>query len=82
MGGVTSGLFFKMLEGRKKDKYPKSLESLAGKIEESEGRIKEAISFVKEQNDPFCTEYHARGLVDMAVETLMSLLLLENAKNS
>jgi hypothetical protein len=82
VGGVTSGLFFKMLEGKKKDKYPKSLESLAGKIEESENRLKEAVGFVKEQNDHFCTDYHARGLVDMAVETLMGLLLLEGAGKS
>lgn len=82
VGGVTSGLFFKMLEGRKKDKHPKSLESLAGKVEESENRLKEAVGFIKEQNDHFCTDYHARGLVDMAVETLMGLLLLEGASKS
>jgi len=71
-----------MLEGRKKDKYPKSLESLAGKVEESEDRLKEAVGFVKEQNDHFCTDYHSRGLVDMAVETLMGFLLLEGASKS
>jgi hypothetical protein len=79
---VTSGLFLKILEGKKKEKYPKSLASLVAKVRESEERLKAAVSFVKEQNDHFCTDYHARGLVDMAVETLMGILLIENAANS
>ncbi|MBW2172703.1 MAG: acyl-CoA dehydrogenase family protein, partial [Deltaproteobacteria bacterium] len=82
VGGVTSGLFFKMLEGKKKDKYPKSLESLGAKIEEGKKRLADAVGFIKEQNDHFCTDYHARGLVDIAVETLMGVLLLEGASKS
>jgi alkylation response protein AidB-like acyl-CoA dehydrogenase len=82
VGGVTSGLFFKILEDKKKEKYSKSLKSLAAKIEKSEKRLKDAVSFIKEQNDHFCTDYHAKGLVDMAVETLMGMLLLENASKS
>ena len=82
VGGVTSGLFFKILEDKKKEKYPKSLESLVAKLEENEKRLKGAISFIKEKNDHSCTDYHARGLVDMAVETLMGMLLVENASKS
>ena len=81
VGGVTSGLFLKILEGKKK-KYPKPLESLAAKVGESVERLKGAVSFVKEQNDHFCMDYHARALVDMAVETLMGMLLIENASKS
>jgi alkylation response protein AidB-like acyl-CoA dehydrogenase len=82
VGGVTSGLFFKLLEDKKKDSYPKSFKPLIGQIEACESALQEAVSFVKEQNDHVFTDYHARGLVDMAVETLMSLLLLENGKTS
>jgi hypothetical protein len=82
VGGVTSGLFFKLLEDKKKDSYPKSFKPFIAQIEACESALQEAVSFVKEQNDHFCTDYHARGLVDMAVETLMSLLLLENGKTS
>ena len=37
---------------------------------------------VKARNDHIFTEYHARGLVDMAVEILMAVLLLENSIKS
>ncbi|UCD87892.1 MAG: acyl-CoA dehydrogenase family protein [Desulfobacterales bacterium] len=82
VGGVTSGLFFKLMEDKKKDSYPKSFKPLIGKIDACESLLKEAVSFVKEQNDHVCTDYHARGLVDMAVETLMAMLLLEGASKS
>ncbi len=82
VGGVTSGLFFKLMEDKKKDGYPKSFKPLIGKIDACESLLKEAVSFVKEQNDPACSDYHARGLVDMAVETLMAMLLLEGASKS
>jgi alkylation response protein AidB-like acyl-CoA dehydrogenase len=82
VGGVTSGLFLKLLEDKKKDDYPKSFRPFVRKIEECESLLQKAVGFIKEQNDHVVTDYHARGLVDMAVETLMSLLLLENAKTS
>jgi len=82
VGGVTSGLFLKILEDKKKESYPKSFESLIGKIEACERQLKEAVSFVKEKNDHRCTDYHARGLVDMAAETLIGMLLLEGARKS
>jgi len=81
-GGVMSGLFFKMLEGKMKDDYSGSFKPLAEKVAECVTLLKQAVAFVKEQNDHLCTEYHARRLVDMAVETLMSVLLMENAGES
>ncbi len=44
--------------------------------------LKKAVIYVKAHNDQTYTEYHARGLVDMAVETLMAVLLLENSRKS
>jgi len=40
------------------------------------------VIYVKAQNDPTYTEYHARGLVDMATEILMAVLLLEHSRKS
>jgi hypothetical protein len=40
------------------------------------------VGYVKAHNDHIYTEYHARGLVDMAVEILMAVLLLENSRKS
>jgi alkylation response protein AidB-like acyl-CoA dehydrogenase len=82
VGGVTSGLFFKILDDKLKNGYPKSWKQLTKKVTECVELLREAVAFVKEQNDHVCTDYHARRLVDMAAETLMSLLLLENAKTS
>ena len=82
IGGVTSGLFSRMLESKKNDSYPEAFNFLVAQIGECERFLEQAIAFVKEQNDHTCTEYHARALVDMAVETLMGVLLLENARRS
>ncbi|MES0362827.1 MAG: acyl-CoA dehydrogenase family protein [Desulfobacteria bacterium] len=82
VGGVTSGLFRRMLESKKNNSYPDSFNSMIEKTDECERFLEQAIAFVKEQNDHTCTEYHARALVDMAVETFMGILLLENARRS
>ena len=82
VGGVTSGLFLRMLESKKNNGYPDSFNSLIEKTDECKRFLEQSIAFVKEQNDHTCTEYHARALVDMAVETFMGILLLENARRS
>lgn len=82
VGGIVSGLFFKMLEDKMKNGYPKSFKPLTEKVAACVEDLKQAVAFVKEQNDHVCTDYHARRIVDMAAETLMSVLLLENAKTS
>jgi hypothetical protein len=82
IGGIASGLFFKMLENKMRKSYPESFNPLVKKIRECEKLLKQALIHVKAHNDKTYTEYHARGLVDMAVETLMAVLLLENSRNS
>ncbi len=82
IGGIASGLFFKMLENKMRKSYPESFNPLIKKIRECEKLLKQALIYVKAHNDKAYTEYHARGLVDMAVETLMAVLLLENARKS
>jgi alkylation response protein AidB-like acyl-CoA dehydrogenase len=82
VGGVTSGLFLRMLESKKNNGYPDSFNSLIEKTDACERFLEQSIAFVKEQNDHTCTEYHARALVDMAVETFMGILLMENARRS
>jgi alkylation response protein AidB-like acyl-CoA dehydrogenase len=82
IGGIASGLFFKMLENKMRKSYPESFNPLIKKIRECEKLLKQALIYVKAHNDKAYTEYHARGLVDMAVETLMAVLLLENSRKS
>jgi len=79
IGGITSGLFFKMLEKKMKKSYPESLKPLINKIIACEKMLQQAVICVKAQNDSNYTEYHARGLVDMAVETFLTVLLLEKS---
>ncbi len=82
IGGIASGVFFKMIENKMRKSYPESFNPLIKKIRECEKLLKQALIYVKAHNDQTYTEYHARGLVDMAVETLMAVLLLENSRKS
>lgn len=82
VGGVLSGLFFKMLDTKMDGDYPSSFRPLLEKVKDCTEKLRQAVAFVKKQNDPLCAEYQARRLVDMAVETLMSALLLQDAKRS
>jgi hypothetical protein len=63
-------------------RFPESFNPHIEKINECEKLLKKAVSHVKALNDHMYTEYHARGLVDMAVEILMAVLLLEHSRKS
>lgn len=82
IGGITSGLFFTLLSNKMNIRFPESFNPHIEKIRACEKLLKKAVSHVKAHNDHIYTEYHARGMVDMAVEILMAVLLLENSKKS
>jgi len=82
IGGIISGLFFTLLSEKISLRFPESFNAHIEKIKACEKLLKKAVSHVKARNDHIYTEYHARGLVDMAVETLMAVLLLENSRKS
>ena len=82
IGGITSGLFFSLLSEKMKTRFPESFNPHIEKINACENLLKKAVSHVKARNDHIYTEYHARGLVDMAVEILIAVLLLKNSINS
>jgi 3-(methylthio)propanoyl-CoA dehydrogenase len=82
IGGITSGLFFTLLSKKMSIRFPESFKPHLEKINKCEQLLKKAVSYVKDRNDHMFTEYHARGLVDMAVEILMAVLLLENSRKS
>ena len=82
IGGLTSGLFFTLLSKKMRIRFPESFNPCIEKINACENLLKKAVSHVKGHNDPLYLEYHARGLVDMAVEILMAVLLLEHSKTS
>jgi hypothetical protein len=82
IGGITSGLFFTLLSKKMSIRFPESFNPHIEKINECEKLLKKAVSHVKALNDHMYTEYHARGLVDMAVEILMAVLLLEHSRKS
>jgi alkylation response protein AidB-like acyl-CoA dehydrogenase len=82
IGGITSGLFFTLLSEKMSLRFPEPFNPPIEKIKACEKLLKKAVSHVKTRNDHIYTEYHARGLVDMAVEILMAVLLLESSKKS
>ena len=82
IGGITSGLFFTLLSEKMRPRFPESFNPHIETIKACEKLLKKAVSHVKARNDHIYTEYHARGLVDMAVEILMTVLLLENSRKS
>jgi alkylation response protein AidB-like acyl-CoA dehydrogenase len=81
-GGIVSGLFFKILENKMGQSYPASFNPLIDKITECERLLKQAVICVKGEQSQVHTDYYAKELVDMAVDTLMAMLLLENAAKS
>lgn len=82
VGGITSGLFFKLLEIKISQSFPEAFNPLVEKIRECEKLLQQAVGSVKAKNDHLYLEYHARGLVDMATETLIAVLLLQNSIKS
>lgn len=82
IGGITSGLFFSLLSEKMSLRFPESFNPPIEKIKACEKLLKKAVRHVKARNDHMYTEYHARGLVDMAVEILLAVLLLENSRKS
>ncbi|MDY6951773.1 MAG: acyl-CoA dehydrogenase family protein [Thermodesulfobacteriota bacterium] len=82
IAGVMSGLFFRMLANRWERGPSVKLTALEGKIADCEKWLERAIICVKAQDNHRCTEYHARGLVDMAVETMTARLLMEHGARS
>ncbi len=81
-GGIVSGLFFRMLENKMRKSYPASFSPLISKIRECAKLLKQAVICVKGEHSQVHADYHARKLVDMAVDTLMAMLLLESARRS
>jgi alkylation response protein AidB-like acyl-CoA dehydrogenase len=82
VGGITSGLFFKLLEIKMSQSFPETFNPLIEKIRECEKLLQQAVSSVKAKNDHLYLEYYSRGLVDMATETLIAVLLLQNSIKS
>jgi alkylation response protein AidB-like acyl-CoA dehydrogenase len=80
IGGITSGLFFTLLSKKMNIRFSESFSPCIEKINECEKLLKKAVGHVKARNDHIYTEYHARGLVDMAVEILIAVLLLKNSR--
>ncbi len=80
--GITSGLFLSILENRPSNNYPLAFDPLVKKIGDCKKLLAQAVGHVKELNDNVYTEYQARRLMDMAVETLMGVLLLDSARRS
>jgi alkylation response protein AidB-like acyl-CoA dehydrogenase len=80
IGGITSGLFFTLLSKKMNIRFSESFSPCIEKINECEKLLKKAVDHVKARNDHIYTEYHARGLVDMAVEILIAVLLLKNSR--
>ncbi len=82
VGGITSGLFFTLLNRKMSIPFPESFTPHIEKINACETILKKAVDHVKARNDHVYMEYHAKGLVDMAVEILIAALLLENSRKS
>jgi alkylation response protein AidB-like acyl-CoA dehydrogenase len=82
IGGLTSGLFFKLLSEKLSIRFPEKFRPMIKKIKMCENSLKKAVYYVKDHDNHIYMEYHARGLVDMAVEILMAVLLLKNSRES
>ena len=81
IGGVMSGLAEKAFEEFAARDYPGPLADLAGMLKGVTEELAKAVAFAKEKGDKAYTEYHARRLVDVAMETYIGYLFLDEAKD-
>ena len=80
IGGVTSGLVLDYLsEFEKKNDLAKDNDQF-NSIKKMKDELEKAITHVKNKNDLIVSEFHARRLVEMAEDTVLSYLFCRDAK--
>jgi len=80
VGGVMAGNLQQPFDDWKAKAYPESLRPLADKLGVAQQRLDECVAYVKEKADREYTDFYARKLVDVAMETYIGYLLLDQAE--
>jgi len=78
--GVLAGNLQKYFDEWKAKAYPDQLRPLADKLAAAREKLDECVSYLKEKDDKEYTDFYARKLVDVAMETYIGYLLLDQAE--
>jgi alkylation response protein AidB-like acyl-CoA dehydrogenase len=79
IGGVVTGTVFERLNDYEESHDFSPVADLFATARRFRTHLESAVSHVKERNDAAFQEYHARRLVDMAVDTILGYLLCIDA---
>ena len=79
VGGVLAGSLQPQFDEWKAKAWPGHLQPLAGKLLAARQRLDACIEYVKARNSKEYTDFYARKLVDVAMETCIGYLLLDQA---
>lgn len=81
IGGVLAGILAPHFDQWKAKTYPDGLQPLAEKLASGLEHLDRSVEYVKEKNDKEYTDFYARKLVDIAMETYIGYLLLDQAES-
>ena len=82
IGGLLKGTAAELLNEYENTNDFSSIKQYYKKIKYFKEQLNKAVTFVKEQNDAEYTDYHARRIVDIGADTIISYLLCMNAIKS
>jgi len=82
IGGVLAGSLDGQFDEWARREWPDQLKPLADKLADARQTVRRCIDYIHEKDDREYTDFYARRLVDVAMETYIGHLLLEQAETS
>ena len=82
VGAVTSGVVDIHLDDLLNRDWPQDIAPFIERIREGKALLNEAVSYVKEKDDPNYRRLYSRKLTDMAIFLIVGCLLCDQAKHS
>jgi alkylation response protein AidB-like acyl-CoA dehydrogenase len=82
IGGILSGKFRPCLMAKAERRYEEPIESLAARLRGTIAKLDGAVEFVKNMKNEEYTDYVARRLVDLWMETYTGFLLIESCSRN
>jgi len=80
VGGVLAGNLRPQFDAWKAKSYPGHLKPLAANLADAQQTLQKCVDYLKAKNDKEYTDFNARRLVDVAMETFIGYLLLDEAE--
>ena len=82
VGGVLAGNLQGQLEQWQQRQWPEQLQLLADKLADAQQALRRCVEYLHEKENREYADFYARRLVDVAMETYIGYLLLEQAETT